>query len=415
MPSDRTTAAQSATAAAMSGVPRGVMIIAAAVNLLSYMDRVAISMAAPRLQRDLHFGPTQMGVIFGAFSLCYALGQPPWGALADRKGARRIVAMAVAAWSAFTGLTALAWNFASLLAVRLLFGLSEAAGSPAVASVFRRLVAEDRRSTAFGFFLAGGRLGGAIAPYVAAFLMVRYGWRWMFCSFALLGACAVPCWLIGVPRRIDSERGGSSRLNEMRGTLFSPRLAALLLVSFGYTMMWQFYITWFPTYLIEARGFSLQQSATYASLPLLCGLFATWGGGSLCDALGRRWGMRSTRRLFGWITLAGSAVLLFAGTMTSARGPAAVLIALAAAGDLLLPVMWALSVEIGGPNAGAVAGLLNGTSNIGAFVSPIAIGWLVERSHNWLLVLEAAALVNVAAAIVWTFVSAPEKSAAKGR
>jgi MFS family permease len=391
------------------------MILAASVNLLSYMDRVAVSMAAPRLQRDLHFGPTQMGVIFGAFSLCYALAQAPWGALADRRGARRIVALGVAAWSVFTGLTALTWNFLSLLAVRFLFGLSEAAGSPAVASVFRRLVAEDRRSTAFGFFLAGGRLGGAIAPYIAAFLMVRFGWRWMFLGFAVLGACAVPCWLIGVPRRIDSKESEPVRPEKMRKAVFSPRLLALLAVSFGYTVMWQFYITWFPTYLMEVRGFNLRQTATYASLPLLFGLFATWGGGSLCDSLGRRFGMRSTRRLFGWATLAGSAALLFAGAFCSAPGTGAVLIALAAAGDLLLPVMWAVSVEIGGPNAGAVAGLLNGTSNLGAFVSPIAIGWLVERSHNWLLVLEVAALVNVAAALVWTFATAADKSGSKAR
>jgi len=80
-------------------------------------------------------------------------------------------------WSAFTALTGLAWSFASLTAIRFVFGALEAALSPAVATAFRRWIPIDERSAAFGFFLGGGRLGGAITPFATGILLVHFGWK----------------------------------------------------------------------------------------------------------------------------------------------------------------------------------------------------------------------------------------------
>ncbi|MBV8903094.1 MAG: MFS transporter, partial [Acidobacteriia bacterium] len=372
-------------------------------NVLSYTDRACISLLAPRLAADLHFGPAQMGVIFGAFSLSYAAFQAPWGAMADKRGARRIVAVAISAWSAFTGLTAGAWNFISMIVVRFLFGVSEAAISPSVASVFRRVIPAYYRSTAFGFFLAGGRVGGAIAPYLTLLFATRYGWRAVFVVFAAIGLLAVLGWLVAVPREVDRyEAADPLRSQQPASTVLSPPLLALLAVAFSYTMMWQFYITWFPTYLVQSRGFNMQAAAKYASLPFLMGLISSWAGGVLGDAMVRRFGSQAGRRVLGVGALTVSALCLYFGEMVSDRSASAILSALAAGiGDRLLGTSWALAVEIGGKAAGTAAGLVNSASNLGAFVSPIAIGWMLQSTGNWSPILRLAALCNIVAAAFW--------------
>src|SRR5271154_7100086 len=107
-------------------------IVALAIGLaiLSYVQRVAISQAAGPISHDLHISKQQMGLVFGAFGLAYALFEIPMGLLGDRLGVRRTLAQIVLAWSMFTALTGAAWNVASLVAVRFLFGAGEAGCFP---------------------------------------------------------------------------------------------------------------------------------------------------------------------------------------------------------------------------------------------------------------------------------------------
>ncbi|MBM3773967.1 MAG: MFS transporter, partial [Acidobacteria bacterium] len=171
-----------------------IVFLALVIDMISYMDRVCISVAAPAMRTEFGFSPTRMGAVFSIFSLSYFLLQAPWGMLADRYGARGIVATAILLWSGFTALTSMAWNYASLLVTRLLFGASEAALSPSIASAYGRWIPVSERSTAFGAFLSGGRIGGAMAPPVAAWILARHGWRAMFLAFAGLGAAWSVVW-----------------------------------------------------------------------------------------------------------------------------------------------------------------------------------------------------------------------------
>ena len=157
------------------------------------------------MRKEFNFSQAQMGLVFSIFSLSYFLGQTPWGMAADRYGSRGLVSLAVAGWSAFTIFTAYAWSFASLMAIRFTFGALEAALSPSVASAFNRWVPSSERSTAFGAFLGGGRLGGAITPPIAGLILLHYGWRTPFVAFGvigLLGAVAWFWWFRNKPRSI---------------------------------------------------------------------------------------------------------------------------------------------------------------------------------------------------------------------
>jgi ACS family glucarate transporter-like MFS transporter len=399
----------------MPRLRHSIVLLALLVCMVSYMDRACISVAAPYIQREFQLSHARLGMVFSVFSLAYFLFLTPWGMLADRYGARRLVTLGILSWSAFTTLTAAAWNFVSMLAIRFAFGATEASLMPAVASAFARWVPETERSTAFGAFLSGGRIGGAIAPPVAAWLVWQFGWRWMFIAFSGLGLACAAAWLFWYrdqpaehPRITQMEleiiaRGCSGGLRETgTGIALDRRVVLLLGVAFGYTFMWQFYITWFPTYLIENRAMPLAQAAGYASLPFVFGMVANWLGGILTDALGRRYGSRTGRTVLGFAALLASAALLAAGIAQRDSRLAAVLIALAAgAGDLSLGAVWTSATSIGGPAAGAVSGMMNSASNLGGFLSPMLMGWMLQIWGNWNAVLLAGVAADAIAAFLW--------------
>ena len=387
----------------MTRAARSALVLATATNLISYCDRVCISVAAPQLRAEFGLSTNEMGWIFGAFSLAYSLFLAPWGALADRRNAAKLIAAIVTGWSIFTAATASAWSLGSMLVIRFLFGVAESGLSPAVATVLARSVESGRRSSAFGLFVGGGRLGGSIAPPIAALLVVHLGWRGMFLSFAGLGILLPGLWLR--LRDDGSHSAAPSHRKEgadWRPLLRSRSLLLLMGVAFAYTVMWQFYPTWFPTYLVEARRFSLLESSWYAGLPFFFGLVATWSGGILTDAVSARLGVRRGRMLVGTGSLLLAAALMAAGMWWPGREVAALLIALAAgAGDILLGVCWAAAVEIGGGAAGAASGLMNAASNAGGFVSPVVMGWAASAAGKWDSVLSLAVLANILAAVLW--------------
>jgi ACS family glucarate transporter-like MFS transporter len=340
-------------------------------------------------------------MIFGAFSLSYALFQTPWGMVADRRSPRNIVAVVVLMWSVFTGLTALSTGLAAFLVVRFLFGVSEAALSPTIASLFRRVLSLGQRPTGFGLFLAGGRIGGLIAPPVAAYFVIRYGWQSVFLLFAVIGLVAAVVWLVAFPRQIvqhpdKAVPSGKSPL--------SVSLLILVLVALLYTMMWQFFVTWFPTYLMESRHFSLQTAGFYAGLPFLFGVGATLAGGPLYSLIARVLGPVSGRKILvaGGLVLSGA--LLYSGLTAASAAMGAALISLSAgAGDLILSTLWAAAVDLGEESAGAVSGLMNTAANLGAFLSPVLIGRMLQAGFGWGRVMEGGALLNFSAAILWLF------------
>jgi ACS family glucarate transporter-like MFS transporter len=379
-------------------------------NLLGYMDRVCISVLAPKLRSELGFSASDIGLIFGAFGLSYALFQVPWGMIADRRSARHIIGCVILAWSMFTGLTAATRGLMAFVSIRFLFGVSEAALAPAVASLFRRTVPIRSRPTAFGSFLAGGRIGGIIAPGFAAFLAIRYGWRCVFMFFAALGLFAAAAWLRAFPRE-PVEQESKRAPTSLPATRLSVSLTALILVGFTYTMTWQFFVTWFPSYLIESRGFSFQKAGTFTGLPFLFGLLATFTGGPLSGWITKRFGMQLGRRLLVMTGLLGSAFLFYLGPSTARPVLGTVLIALAAgSGDLILSTVWATAVDIGGRSAGSVAGLMNSVASLGAFLSPVLVGKLLQHGSSWIHVLNAGALLNVTAALLWLFVRPPSQN-----
>ncbi len=157
--------------------------------VITYLDRVCISVAGPRMQEALNIGPLGWGWVTGVFTLAYAIFEIPSGALGDRIGPRRVLTRIVLWWSGFTSLTGLVTGYYPLLLTRFFFGMGEAGAFPNASIAVARWFPVHERGRAFGFALTASQLGGAIAPLLVVPIQVHYGWRatypsspWRGCS-----------------------------------------------------------------------------------------------------------------------------------------------------------------------------------------------------------------------------------------
>ena len=164
-----------------------VVVFAVILAIIQYIDRVAISQAAPLISRDLSLDKEQMALVFSAFTLAYALFEIPTGYMGDRLGARRVLIRVVLWWSFFTAATGWAWNLASLVAIRFLFGAGEAGCFPNIARAFNRWLPIDERVRAQGILWMFARWGGAVAPLLLVIVLQYVNWRRAFELFAVLG------------------------------------------------------------------------------------------------------------------------------------------------------------------------------------------------------------------------------------
>src|SRR5215470_9867365 len=287
-----------------------------ALSIITFLDRVAISSAALSIRGELRLTAVQMGWVFSAFTFAYAFFEIPSGWLGDVIGPRKVLARIVLWWSAFTMATGLAWNFASLLIARFLFGVGEAGAFPNISRSFARWFPTRERGHAHGVVFMGTRLGGAIAPPLVAWLMKAFGWRQSFFVFGSIGVIWCVCWLTwfrddpATHPSVNAEelkiiQAGTTKTEQRRLTwreLFSSNLLFICLMYFcnGYTLY--FNLTWLPTYLREVRGFSVQQSGNIAGIVLLTGAIMTATGGWLTDRLVKTYGLKIGRSI-GVVTL----------------------------------------------------------------------------------------------------------------
>ena len=365
-----------------------------AVAAIAYLDRVCISTAAPAIRADLGLSDGEMGLVFSAFTLAYALFEVPSGWFADRFGARLTLTRIVVWWSVLTSLTGLAWGLASLLVVRFLFGVGEAGMFPATARAFGRWLPRGEQGRAFGLALMTAALGGALSQPLVVALLARTSWRVAFGVFGSVGLV----WAIGWWRWFRDEPGEHPAVNPTelglivagRGEIFhhesvpwgtvvrNPTLRALCLMYAAAIYGWYFYITWLPTYLLRARGFDLSQVGWLASLPLLSIAGGVFLGGWATDLLAHRLGARRGRRLAGLTGFPLAAAAAVAAILTPSPSLSAWLFA-AAAGLAALGVApgWAVSVEVGGAHAGVVSGAMNMFGSLAGGISAVVTGYLV--------------------------------------
>ena len=394
-----------------------------ALAVITYLDRVAISSAAPAIRAELGLSLIQMGWVFSVFTFAYAAFEIPSGWLGDVSGPRNVLTRIVLWWSTFTALTGAAWNFTSLLVIRFLFGVGEAGAFPNISKSFANWFPSTERGNAHGVIFMGTRLGGALAPPLIVLLMASIGWRLAFVVFGVIGV--VWClfwhrWFRDDPARHPAVDAAELEIIQRglppRGSLppfgwrhlLSGNVVLLCLMYFTMPYTLYFNLTWLPTYLKEVRGFTVQEAGYIAGIVLFCGAMANWIGGKLTDHLVRRFGLRAGRAL-GAITLPLSGLVLVAAALVENRIAAAALFALTLLiADLCVSACWAMCHDIGGPRAGTLGGAMNTVGNIGGAISPLVVGYTVQWWHSWTLPFIVTAGVYVLGG-VFTLLVDPRK------
>jgi ACS family glucarate transporter-like MFS transporter len=380
-----------------------VLAMTVALAALTYLDRVCIAHAGvtASIKGELGISDRQMGLVFSAFTLAYALFEIPTGAWGDRVGTRRVLTRIVTWWSCFTIATASAAGFRSLLLIRFLFGTGEAGAFPNVARTFSRWFPVAERGTAQGIFFAGAHLGGGLTPMLVTALLGVLPWRALFVLFGSLGFLWAWAWYawyrddpalhpsVGEEERKHIESGRSAspghRLDAatLRAVLTDRNLLALCLMYFTQAYGFYFNITWLPTYLARDRGLTVERlgllAGVLAGLPLMLSSVADVVGGLTTDRLTRARGLRVGRCGVGGASLVVAGVALIAGATARDAITSALLIALSGAGaSFLLGSCWGVCQDIAGPHAGLVAGCMNTAGQVGAVLSPVILPYFTD-------------------------------------
>ena len=395
-----------------------VAIMTYLLSMITYMDRVCMGTLAPNISAQFSLSKVEMGYVFSAFALAYALFEIPTARFADRIGTWSVLTRIVIWWSAFTMATGAAINYALLLVTRFLFGAGEAGAWPCAARVFARWIPRKRRGTVQSFFFSAAYLSGAVTPLIASYIARTISWRAVFFLFGLVGLG----WALAWRWLVRSEPSEHPRVNAAELALIATdqepsachpgglafwrliflnrNVLALCLMYFPSSFIFYFCITWFPTYLKERHHFTDLSLDFFTGLPLLVSAFGVVFGGLLMDKLVACLGERRGRCGLGAVSYSIAAIAL--ALVPSSPGPiaAALLITLAvAANTFTLSAAWGACIEIGGGNAGVVGATMNTASQIGSLLCPLVVAYTLKWFNNWdvsLYTMSALFFVGVA-------------------
>jgi MFS family permease len=383
--------------------------------VITYLDRVCIAVAGPRMQDALHISPQAWGWVTSVFFLSYSAFEIPTGALGDRIGPRRVLTRVVAWWSTFTALTGTVSNYSLLLLVRFCFGAGEAGAYPNASAVISRWIPAARRTRAWGIVWMTSQVGAAMSPLLVVPIQVRYGWRAPFFVFGLLGVVWSVAWYTWF-RDSPQEKAGVSEA-ELREIGAAPGLqhhgmpwaAALRMPAFWriaaigacYVYTLGFFQGWLQTYLVRGRGFS-EGALVLSSLTYVVGATANGLGGIAGDWMVKRHGLRNGRR---WLGVAGlsAAALFLTATIYAPDGKLALAFLSLAYGGILFqqPTLCALCLDVGRKNAGAVFGFMNTAANASSALSAVVFGYLVGYFGNYTTPFIPMVALLAVGALLW--------------
>lgn len=396
------------------------------ISAIAYLDRVNISIAGPAIAREFHLTNVQLGWVFSAFVLGYAIFQAPGGRLADKIGPRRTLGFGVLWWGVFTALiTALAPGMgallASLIAIRFLLGVGEAVVYPASNCIVAAWIPSAERGIANGIIFAGVGFGAGItAPMITA-LMIHFGWRSSFWVSAGLGVIAGVAWFLMARDKPKQHPWVSARELALIehgtiGTASGPQVNAQLpwgkilrnanvwAVTFSYfTYGYAAYIffSWFFIYLSTVRKLNIRESSFYTMLPFMAMAIGSPLGGWISDRLTKRWGKRAGRCLLAAAAIAVCAVFIGLGTRVDNAHLASVVLA-GGAGALYLSQssFWSISADIGKSSAGSVSGFMNMGGQFGGALTA-SLTPAIANHFGWGASFLVAAFLCGAGALAW--------------
>ncbi len=395
------------------------------LSVLLYVDRVCISAAKKDVAADLSLSDQQMGWVFAAFSLGYALFQTPSGWLADRLGPRQVLAGIVAVWSLFTGLTSAAGSFVSMLSVRFLFGAGEAGAFPGIARAMYSWIPMQERGLVQGINFSGSRIGAAVTLPLISWLIADIGWRPTFLVLMVVGFVWAVAWFAffrddptDAGWLSEAERAHILANRQQRSTgrtvetaepsslsqtlLRSSTVWALCGQYFASNFIFFFGLTWFFPQLMTRYGLTGVEASLFAAAPMLCGALGNWLAGWWVDRLYSNGRWLISRRLPAIVGFMMATVGIVGSAYAATPLTSSIWFSLCVFGaDMTLSPSWSTCVDIGKSNAGVVSGTMNMAGNVGSFVTSLAFPYLLAWTGSSLPFFYVAAMINVIAIALW--------------
>lgn len=392
-----------------------------AMSIMSYFNRTILSIASPHIIKEFGISETEMGSLYSAFLLSYAVLMAPAGRMADVFGPRLVLAWVAAASAIFTALTALigwlaaaAWFslFPALFAVRFALGIFSAPLYPSIGRLTANWIHTAARARVQSIIIAGAPLGGAITPILCTWLIAWYGWKSSFVIAAAVTAVLAVVWVSKVQdtpttkRQLRMGAEGGEGANWRR--LLKNR--NIWVLTLGYFMLNYFeyiFFYWIYYYFVVIRKAGAAQSAVYTTTLLLAMMVSTPIGGWTTDRLGRRLGLLRGRRTVAVTGMVLSAVLLYLATNMDSPVVMVALMSLALGfASCSEGPFWAALLEAGGDSAGAAGGIMNGIGNVGGLIAPVLTPFIAARL-GWTWSLHAGSILILTGALSWFFVRSP--------
>ena len=405
------------------------------LSAVSYLDRVNISIAGGSIVDAYHLTDVQLGRVFSALVVGYALFQTVGGYLADRFGPRRVLTAGVVWWGVFTALTALVpADIRSALflfvVVRFLLGVGEAVIYPAANQFIARWIPMRERGIANGWIFAGVGAGAGLTPPLITYLMIHHGWRSSFWVCAIIGFFAGAVWFfVARDNPAEHPRVSAAELTAIQSGLTvtscspspgkesadvpvpwkrvvrSREVWAVTMSYFCYGYVAWIFFSWFYRYLAKVRGLDLKASAFYSMLPFLAMLVCCLLGGTVNDRLTKWRGPRLGRCGLAAFAMGVAGIFIACGSQVQGVRLASVVLA-GGAGALYLSQssFWSVTADIAGASAGSVSGFMNMGGQIGGALTGSLTPWIALR-YGWTASFLVAAGLCLLGALSWLAVN----------
>lgn len=404
-----------------------ILFLVCLLTFINYLDRANLAVAAPFLSKDLELNPAMMGVIFSAMGWSYTLMQIPSGWFLDRFGPRMVYGVALVGWSVITTAIAIASGFRSMIGFRLGLGFFEAPAFPANNRIVTAWFPSKERGLAIGAYTGAEYIGLALCTPILTWLLVTFGWRSIFIATGIIGILCAFFWFAsyrdpanfkGVNKaelELIKKGGGLSDTvveqkkvswKEMRYLFTSRQLWGMYIGGFANAAILFFFMTWFPSYLVNEKHMTMLKVGIYGSLPYLAAIVGVLVAGRWSDwMICKEYSLGISRKLPVIVGLLLSSVII-GSNYTNDVNIVIIFMSIAFFGQgMASAISWALLSEIVPKElVGSCGGTYNFVANMGGALSPAIVGYLIATTGSYSSALVFVSSMGILGALSYIFI-----------